>query len=72
MLALRFSLPAQGPAWLGLYDVSGRVVRTFVNNVMEAGDYDLRQDVSDVSPGVYFVRLVTPGATMHERLIVEP
>jgi len=47
-------------------------VRTFVNNVMEAGDYDLRQDVSDVSPGVYFVRLVTPGATMHERLIVEP
>jgi len=72
VLALRFSLPAQGPAWLGLYDVSGRVVRTFVNNVMEAGDYDLRQDVSDVSPGVYFVRLVTPGATMHERLIVEP
>jgi hypothetical protein len=72
VLALRFSLPAQGPTWLGVYDVSGRLVRTYLNNVMEPGEYDLRRDISDISPGVYFVRLWTPSATMHERLVVAP
>jgi PKD repeat protein len=72
VLALRFSLPSQGPVWLGLYDVSGRQVRTYLNNILDAGEYNLQRDLSDVRPGVYFVRLWTPSAMKHERVIIAP
>jgi hypothetical protein len=72
VLALHFSLPTQGPVWLSLYDVSGRQVRTYLNNILDAGEYNLQRDLSDVSPGVYFVRLWTPSATLHERVVIAP
>jgi hypothetical protein len=58
--------------WLSLYDVSGRQVRTYLNNILDAGEYSLQRDLSDVSPGVYFVRLWTPSATLHERVVIAP
>jgi hypothetical protein len=72
VLALHFALPSEGAVWLGLYDVSGRLVSTYLNSVMGAGEYQMQRDISDVSPGVYFVRLATPSGTMHERLVVAP
>jgi len=72
VLALRFSLPSQGPVWLGLYDVSGRQIRTYLNNILDAGEYNLQRDLSDVRPGVYFVRLWRPSAMKHERVIIAP
>ena len=69
-LGMRFTTAERGRVWVGLYDLSGRLVRSMVDNTLDAGGYDLQRDLSDVSPGVYFVRLWTAQATRHERLVI--
>jgi len=46
------------------------VVHRFVDNVLEAGDYSFRVNLTDVSPGIYFLNLWTPQATRHEKLVL--
>jgi len=72
---LEFNLPSRAAVQLGAYDVSGRLVRSFVSTVLEKGRYRYRWDLtaangSRVAAGVYFIRLdATPGAR-HTRLLV--
>jgi len=66
-LAVRFMLPTTSETWIGIYDLSGRLVRTCVDNTLRAGVYSFRLDLADVRPGVYFLRLWTPHGTRRER-----
>ena len=59
---------------LKIYDLSGRVVRTLVNGIREAGAYSVVWDGTDsfgrsVSSGVYFYRLKA-GSFMQTRKMV--
>jgi len=54
---------------LGVYDVQGRAVAALDRGVKPAGLNRARFDVSDLSPGVYFCRLVA-GPLAEERKIV--
>ena len=59
---LRFALPRSGPTNLVIYDVSGRRVRTLVDDPLPAGYHDLHWDGRNteglrVSSGVYFYRM---------------
>jgi hypothetical protein len=61
-MTLSFDLPVAGRTTLLLYDVSGRLVRTLLEETLEPGSYSPRWDGRDqggrvVSPGVYFVRI---------------
>jgi aminopeptidase N len=72
---IRFYLPRAARVDLGVYDVTGRRVRTLVSGAEEAGSravfWDRRaQNGGKVAPGAYFVRLVTEGRTLSERMIV--
>lgn len=63
---LRFSLAAAGPAELVIYDVSGRKVRTVVDQALEAGEHTAVWDGTDdqgrrVASGVYWSQLRTAG-----------
>jgi len=58
-----------------LYDVSGRVVRSFLEGRRAPGRYTLTFDGRDdlgreVASGVYFVRLDAGGATRAHRLVL--
>jgi hypothetical protein len=60
-----FSLARAGRVELAIYSVDGRRIRTLANGDRDAGLYRLNWDGSDesghpVSPGLFFVRLVTP------------
>lgn len=73
--SLAFTLPAAGPAILELLDVSGRRVARLAEGAFEAGRHVARWDGRDengrtVSPGVYFVRLVTASGTAVRRVPV--
>jgi hypothetical protein len=59
---IRFELPVSGHVSLKVYDLSGRLVKTIMDNEMKAGVYTFIWDGSDsdgrkVSSGIYFYRL---------------
>jgi hypothetical protein len=59
---IAYRMPAERNAELGIYDVSGRLVRTLLHGVVPAGPGEVRWDGRDgdgntASSGVYFVRL---------------
>ena len=59
---IRFTLPADQAVRLAVYDISGRLVKTLVDEVRRAGDNAVRWDGTDrsnraVASGAYFVRL---------------
>lgn len=64
---VRFSLPAAQSVNLSVYDVQGRLVRTLVDGVRQAGLNDVLWDGRDrsgrdVASGTYFARLRTSGS----------
>jgi hypothetical protein len=52
-----------------LYDVLGRQVRTVVQGE-QSGRHERRVDLSDLSSGVYFLRLKAGGQTRTQKLTV--
>ena len=68
-----FTLPAEGPITLRVFDNSGRSVRTLAQGVMGAGSYTGRWDGSDdaghaVAPGIYFYELRTEGERLSRQV----
>jgi len=75
MTTIVFSLPSRGDAKLGIYDVSGRLVRTLQDGVLEAGrhtvTWDGRNDGGrEMSSGVYFCKLVTADRIAETKLVL--
>ncbi|HEX7077531.1 MAG TPA: S8 family serine peptidase [Candidatus Eisenbacteria bacterium] len=73
--AMRFTLPADGPARLEVYDVSGRRVRTLADGGLLAGPHLVRWDGRDdrgarLASGVYFARLQSGGDTRSAKVVL--
>jgi hypothetical protein len=60
---IRFELREAGMTKLEIFDITGRHVRTLVNNQMEAGAYNLKFDASALSSGIYFYRMTSGSFT---------
>jgi CubicO group peptidase (beta-lactamase class C family) len=56
---ISFELPQPGPATLGVYDFSGRLIDTPFDAVAAAGQHVVDLDGSSLLPGVYLLRLDT-------------
>ncbi len=67
---LSYSLPRSGPVHIAVFDVSGRLVETLVNEWREAGQHGLDWSGERVASGLYFVRLRTPDATQASKFVV--
>jgi len=70
---IALAMPRRAQSHLAVYDVQGRVVRTLVNGVLEAGihpiTWDGRTDAGDrVAGGVYFAKLESDGLTSVRRI----
>ena len=73
--AIRFSLPAECKVNLLIYDISGRLVRTLVDENKLSGIYtvnwDSRNDRNQtVSAGIYFYKFQTPNYTETKKLLL--
>jgi hypothetical protein len=71
----RFTVPRPGPVRISLYDVTGRLVTTLVNDHRPPGSHaiswDTRADEGlEVSPGAYFVVMITPVESRIQKLVV--
>lgn len=70
-----FGLPQAGQAELGVYDMSGRLVRTLLSGSQKAGfqimAWDGRDDADQRMPaGVYFYKLNAGGHSLTERVML--
>jgi hypothetical protein len=55
--AISYSLPAASHATLGIYDITGRLVETLVDDTQQPGIHEVRWNRKNNPSGVYFYRL---------------
>lgn len=67
---VRFSIPKAGRVALRVYDVSGRLVASPVDRVLEEGSYVSRIPTENLAAGVYFYSLETGEGKLSRRLVV--
>lgn len=72
---IRYALPGNGPATLGVFDVTGRLTRTLVSGVQNAGTHTVVWDGRDqrgtqAANGVYFYRLETANQVVQRKMML--
>jgi hypothetical protein len=67
---VRYSLSAESPVSLNLYDISGRLIKTLVNEHKNPGNYQLTLNANNLPAGVYFLSLEVEEKRIIERLVV--
>ncbi|MCH7760008.1 M6 family metalloprotease domain-containing protein [candidate division TA06 bacterium] len=67
---IRYSLPASGLASLKVFDITGRLVETLVNERQEPGVYQVEWEGKEQASGIYFYRLTTGVYTSTRKLIL--
>ena len=55
---INFALPFDGKVTITIYDITGREVKTLVNDFQPAGYHTLQFDASSFASGVYFYRIL--------------
>jgi len=73
--SISFGLPRKSEVNVSVYNVSGRLVRTLVSGVKEAGTYTIEWNGKDahgreLSSGAYFVRMITDEFNTTKRLLL--
>jgi hypothetical protein len=56
---IAFDLPAAGPVTLKVYDLSGRLLATLVDQSLPAGSHKTRFNAGDLASGIYFYAIRT-------------
>lgn len=69
------SLPRQEFAAIKVYDITGKEIYTFADEVLEKGTYRFEWNAADnsgsrVNSGVYFIKMTTNGYTMTRKIIL--
>jgi photosystem II stability/assembly factor-like uncharacterized protein len=68
---LHFGIREAGQIHLGLYDVSGRLVRTLADRFAQAVVDNVDVDLTELPAGVYLARLDANGASVSKKLVVQ-
>ncbi len=75
MTTIKYDMKAKGLVTVKIYDVAGRLVRTLVNEVKDAGAYSAVWDGrnnggSSVASGIYFYKMETAGFGATKKLVM--
>lgn len=54
---ISYQLPVESKISLKIYDVSGRILETLVNEVGKPGSYKVNLNAKNLSTGIYFAEL---------------
>lgn len=66
---INYQIPVKGKTSLSIYDLSGRVVKTLVNEEKKAGSYNVNLNTKGLSSGIYFARLCAGNYKEAKKLI---
>ncbi len=57
---IQFSVQTHGNASLQIYDITGKLVETLVDEFLEPGNHSVQWNASNFSSGIYFYNFTTP------------
>jgi len=66
---IAYGVPTAAHTTLSVYDTSGRLVRSLVNGLVEAGEHSVLCDLGGLGKGVYLCRLTADGNLAVVRLV---
>ena len=70
--SIQFSLPSANTINIQLIDSHGRLVQELATNaIKDAGVHQIRLDAAHLNSGIYFIRLVTDGEILTERVVLQ-
>jgi len=67
---ISFALPETSPVILKVYDMLGRLVKTLINETVEAGYHSVDFHVDGLASGIYFYALSTPKQKMVKKMTI--
>ena len=67
---IKYSVPQNGLVSLIVYDLTGQVVATLLNEVKEAGNYELNFNAAGLSSGVYFYKMISENFTQVKKMSI--
>ena len=67
---IKYGIPKQGLVKIVVYDVLGREVSTLINEVKQAGTYEINFNASNLSSGVYFYRITAGDFTDVKKMML--
>ncbi len=67
---INYSIPEKEFVSVKIYDVTGKELASLVNEVQEAGGYELKFNGENLQSGVYFYSLVADGLTVRSRKMI--
>jgi hypothetical protein len=67
---IKYSLPENSFVNLAVYNLLGEKVRTLVNEVQNAGNYNLNFDASGLTSGTYVYSLSTASGTLTQKMVL--
>jgi hypothetical protein len=65
-----FQIPKSGITSLKIYDVTGRLIKTLINEFKQAGNYKVEFDAGSVASGVYFYKLTSGDFVSTRKMVV--
>ncbi|MEO8512565.1 MAG: aryl-sulfate sulfotransferase [Ignavibacteria bacterium] len=67
---IKFQLPKQGVAKIEVFDELGRLVKSLLNEDMQAGNYEIDFSSDNIPSGIYFYRLSTTEFSQTRKMIL--
>jgi endo-1,4-beta-xylanase len=67
---IQYSIPKASDVSIRVYDITGRLIQTLVNNRQSAGTHTVQFNASNLSSGVYFYRLEAGSYTNVKRMML--
>jgi hypothetical protein len=67
---IAFSLGRSTELTLSVYDLTGKIVTRLAHGTWNQGRHSVRWYTADTAPGVYFVRLTTPGFSRSRKVVL--
>src|SRR5205085_12490134 len=67
---ISFGLPKTGHVELKVYDIAGREVATILNEIRQAGNYNVEFNASEFASGVYFYTIRSNDFTETKKMVL--
>ena len=67
---IKFEIPQQSLTSITVYDITGKEIAVLLNDVVQAGSYEVEFNGANVSSGIYFYRIVSNGFTDIKKMIM--
>ena len=67
---LKYSIKESGNVQIGLYEEGGRLVKSILNEYVEAGDYEFNINVQDLRPAYYIYTIKTEKGVISRRILI--